>query len=224
MLEIWHNGVDIVLKSSLNLYYGGDLFLLTFSLIAWKQRSFKNVSWNRKSTKQCIMKIWSKYVPIVPVQIFFFFNFVHCLKIVFLFFKLYLMEIHSYVFNMSTLMKLNFLNSMLATLLSLKLPNSIWKGLSLLGCAKDSIRLPRGCQKFSKLTLHWVKSYSEKVHTYVTIFCLDDELSSSMSWLASVFSWTILKTYSGYCNINDSKKLVKILLHKNTPSGNSLTH
>ena len=32
MLEIWHNGVDIVLKSSLNLYYGGDLFLLTFSL------------------------------------------------------------------------------------------------------------------------------------------------------------------------------------------------
>ena len=144
---------------------------------------------------------------------FFFFNFVHCLKISF-YLKLYLMEIHSYVFNMSTLMKLNFLNSMQATLLSLKLPNSIWKGLSLLGCAKDSIRLPRGCQKFSKLTLHWVKSYSEKVHTYVTIFCLDDELSSSMSWLASVFSWTILKTYSCYCNINDSKKLMKILLQE----------
>ena len=80
-------------------------------------------------------------------------------------------------------MKLNFLNSKQPTLLSLKLPNSIWKGLSLLGCAKDSIRWPRGCQKFSKLTLHWVKSYSEKVHTYVTIMCHNDELSWAMSWV-----------------------------------------
>ena len=76
------------------------------------------------------------------------------------------MESHSYAFNTSKLMKLDFLNSKQATRLAfiLEIAQFHLKGLSLLSCAKD-YRLPRGCQKFSKLTWHWVKSYSEKVHT-----------------------------------------------------------
>ena len=78
MLEIWHNGVDIVLKSSLNLYYGGDLFLLTFSL-----------SLNAMKFQKCFVKSQEYYENLEQLlqrRFFISFNFVYCLKIVFLFF------------------------------------------------------------------------------------------------------------------------------------------
>ena len=37
MLEIWHNGVDIVLKSSLNLYYGGHFFFVCLNAMKFQK-------------------------------------------------------------------------------------------------------------------------------------------------------------------------------------------
>ena len=70
MLEIWHNGVDIVLKSSLNLYYGGDLFLLTFSL-----------SLNAMKFQKCFVKSQEYYENLVQLlQHRYFFQFCFLLE------------------------------------------------------------------------------------------------------------------------------------------------